>query len=105
MGLGTETERQAGRPAGATTPPAEPKRRPWREALPDLWALVAPRRRLLGLGLALMVVNRASGLVLPASTRFLIDDVIGRRRADLLGPLVGAVLAATALQGLTSFAL
>jgi subfamily B ATP-binding cassette protein MsbA len=52
-----------------------------------------------------MAVNRASGLVLPGSTKFLIDDVIGKRRTDLLLPLVGAVVAATAVQGLTSFAL
>jgi len=53
----------------------------------------------------LMAVNRVSGLVLPASTKFLIDDVVGKRRIDLLGPLIGAVLAATLLQGATSFAL
>jgi ABC-type multidrug transport system fused ATPase/permease subunit len=52
-----------------------------------------------------MGVNRASGLVLPGSTKFLIDDVIGHRRTDLLLPLVGAVVAATVVQGLTSFAL
>ncbi len=52
-----------------------------------------------------MAVNRAAGLVLPGSTKFLIDDVIGRRRTDLLLPLVGAVVAATVVQGLTSFSL
>ena len=46
-----------------------------------------------------------SGLVLPASTKFLIDDVIGKRRTDLLLPLVCAVVAATVVQGVTSFAL
>jgi subfamily B ATP-binding cassette protein MsbA len=52
-----------------------------------------------------MVVNRLSGLVLPASTKFLIDDIIARQRGELLGPLVLAVVVATALQGVTSFAL
>ena len=56
-------------------------------------------------GLLLIAVNRVCGLVLPASTKFLIDDVIGQRRADLLPPLVGAVVAATLLQGITSFGL
>jgi subfamily B ATP-binding cassette protein MsbA len=56
-------------------------------------------------GLGLMAVNRAAGLVLPGSTKFLIDDVIGHRRTDLLLPLVAAVVAATVLQGLTSFSL
>jgi subfamily B ATP-binding cassette protein MsbA len=52
-----------------------------------------------------MLVNRVSGLVLPASTKFLIDDVIGKRQANLLWPIVGAVVAATLVQGTTSFAL
>jgi subfamily B ATP-binding cassette protein MsbA len=76
-----------------------------RALLPDLWALVRPRRGLLGLGLVLMGVNRASGLVLPGSTKFLIDDVVGRRQVDLLLPLVAVVVAATLVQGVTSFAL
>src|SRR5687767_2001976 len=67
--------------------------------------LVRPRRRLLAGGLVLMVVNRVSGLVLPASTKYLIDDIIGKRQGDLLLPLIGAVVAATAIQGATSFAL
>jgi len=52
-----------------------------------------------------MAVNRLSGLVLPGSTKFLVDDVIGARRIDLLGSLLGGVLAATVVQGATSFAL
>jgi subfamily B ATP-binding cassette protein MsbA len=74
-------------------------------ALPEIWRLVRPRRGLLLLGLGLMAVNRVSGLVLPASTKFLVDDVIGKRHLGVLYPLVGAVLAATLIQGLTSFAL
>jgi subfamily B ATP-binding cassette protein MsbA len=68
-------------------------------------ALVRPRRGLLAAGLVLIAVNRVCGLVLPASTKFLVDDVIGARRADLLLPLVGAVVAATLVQGVTSFGL
>ena len=52
-----------------------------------------------------MAVNRVAGLVLPASTKFLVDDVIGRRELQWLAPLVGAVVAATLVQGVTSFAL
>ena len=52
-----------------------------------------------------MVINRITGLVLPASTKFLVDDVIGKHRASLLMPLVGIVLISTLIQGLTSFAL
>ena len=79
------------------------------ERLRALWPLIGelvrPRRGLLAIGFGLMVVNRLSGLVLPASTKFLIDDIIAHQRQGLLAPLVLAVLLATALQGATSFAL
>jgi ABC-type multidrug transport system fused ATPase/permease subunit len=52
-----------------------------------------------------MGVNRVSGLVLPASTKYLIDDVIGKRQVHFLGIIVLVVVAATAVQGLTSFLL
>jgi ABC-type multidrug transport system fused ATPase/permease subunit len=76
-----------------------------RAILPDIWELLKPRRWQLALGLLLIAVSRAAGLVLPASTKYLIDDVIGKRRLELLGPLAAVVLAATALQGATSYAL
>jgi len=43
--------------------------------------------------------------VLPASTKYLVDNVISKRQIQLLTPIVLAVLAATVLQGLTSFTL
>ncbi|HMK31382.1 MAG TPA: ABC transporter ATP-binding protein, partial [Terriglobales bacterium] len=64
-----------------------------------------PRKWLLALGLLLMAVNRVSGLVLPYSTRFLIDNVVSKRQVQLLLPIVSAVLLATLIQGATSFAL
>ena len=76
-----------------------------RTLLPDIWALVRPRRGLIALGFILMAINRSSGLVLPYSTRYFIDDIIGKQNASMLVPLVLAVLGATALQGVTSFAL
>jgi subfamily B ATP-binding cassette protein MsbA len=51
------------------------------------------------------MINRVAGLVLPSSTKFLIDDVVQKRRVDLLMPLVTAVGAAVAVQAITSFAL
>jgi subfamily B ATP-binding cassette protein MsbA len=51
------------------------------------------------------VVSRLSGLVLPMSSRYLIDDVIGKHNASMLLPLVLAVLGATALQGVSQFTL
>jgi len=64
-----------------------------------------PRRGILAFALVLMAVSRAAGLVLPVSTRYFIDDVIGRGRVEWLLPLVAAVLAATAVQGLSAYAL
>jgi subfamily B ATP-binding cassette protein MsbA len=73
----------------------------WQEARELIWA----RRGRLGLGLSLMLVNRLAGLVLPATSKYLIDDVIGKQRAELLMPLAFAAGAATLIQAVTSFAL
>src|SRR5438132_8712595 len=72
---------------------------------PDVWALIRPRRGLLALGFALMAVNRVAGLVLPAASKFLIDDIILNHQRRLLLPLVIAVVTATLVQGVTSFSL
>jgi ABC-type multidrug transport system fused ATPase/permease subunit len=89
----------------ATGPSNPAKKTEIFKALPEILQLIRPRRALLALGLLLMVVNRVSGLVLPASTKYLVDDVIGKRHYQLLYPLVGVVLLATVIQGVTSFAL
>ncbi|MGH9394841.1 MAG: ABC transporter ATP-binding protein [Terriglobales bacterium] len=79
--------------------------KPLRVAWPHIWELLRPRWSLLLGGFALMVVNRVCGLVLPTSTKYLIDWVINQRRVDLLLPILGVVVAATALQGGTTYAL
>ena len=76
-----------------------------RALLPDVWALVRPRRGLLAFGMVLMAINRVSGLVLPASTKYLVDDIIGKREYYLLRPLILAVMGATLIQGITSYGL
>jgi ABC-type multidrug transport system fused ATPase/permease subunit len=73
----------------------------WAEARELVWA----HRGRLGLGLVLMLINRLAGLVLPASSKFLIDDVIGQGRAELLVPLALAAGAATVVDAATAFAL
>ncbi|HEX6927126.1 MAG TPA: ABC transporter ATP-binding protein [Longimicrobiaceae bacterium] len=85
-------------PTGAT------KKRPsaavvWREARD----LLREHRKHLAIGFLLMLVSRAAGLVTPASSKYFLDDVIGRGRTDLLLPLAGAVGAATLVQALTAF--
>jgi len=76
-----------------------------RAIIPTVWELMRPRRGLLALGFLLMVINRVSGLVLPYSTKFLVDNVIIKRHAEMLRPLVLLVLLATIIQGITSFSL
>jgi ABC-type multidrug transport system fused ATPase/permease subunit len=93
------TEKDAKAPAKS-----EKRKNAWK-SLPDVIALIKPRRGLLALGFVLMAINRVAGLVLPVSTKYLIDNVIGKRQIQLLTPLVLAVLAATVVQGLTSFTL
>src|SRR5256885_6757138 len=92
---------------GAKVPekPKKPTFQKLKTVWPDLWELIRPRRALLAVGFVLMVINRVAGLVLPASTKFLVDDIIHKHHIGLLTPLLVAVLLATAIQGVTSFAL
>ncbi len=84
-------------------PPKRPTnfKNAWVEARELVWA----HRARLALGLVLMLANRLAGLVLPATSKFLIDDVIGRGRADLLMPLAFAAGAATLIDAATAFSL
>jgi len=85
------------------TKPAKSQR--LKAVLPEVWKLMRPRRWLLALGFVLMVINRVAALVLPYSTKFLIDTVINKHHIEQLRPLVLLVLAATLIQGITSFSL
>ena len=76
-----------------------------RSALPLLKELVRPRRRLLSFVMALTLIKSVAGLALPASTKYLVDNVMLKHQVRLLTPLVLAVLAATIIQGVTSFTL
>jgi subfamily B ATP-binding cassette protein MsbA len=76
-------------------------KRAWREAR----ELMGQHKRSLAIGFSLMLVNRLAGLVLPASSKFLIDDVIGKHNARMLLPLAAAALGATIVQAITGFAL
>jgi ABC-type multidrug transport system fused ATPase/permease subunit len=76
-----------------------------RELWPDIREMMRPRRKILAIGFLLMIISKVCGLVLPASTKYLIDNVIGKHQLQLLAPLVLAVLAATVIQGVTGFAI
>src|SRR5262245_20399816 len=73
----------------------------WEEAR----ALVWKHRNRLAIGLGLMVISRLAGLVLPTSTKYLMDDVVGQQNWDLLPTLALAVAAATLVESVTSFTL
>ncbi len=73
----------------------------WREARQLIWQ----HRSRLAIGLLLMLVSRLAGLVLPWSSRYLIDQVVGQKRADLLGVIAAAVGVAAIVQAIASFGL
>jgi subfamily B ATP-binding cassette protein MsbA len=73
----------------------------WREAKALIWS----HRRRLTIGLVLMLIGRLAGLVLPASSKWLIDEVLGNGRTELLMPLALAAGVATLIQAVTSFGL
>jgi subfamily B ATP-binding cassette protein MsbA len=89
-------------PRGRSKP--EKSKGAWK-LLPDVWELIEPRKAVLALGFGLMLINRVAGLVLPGSTKFLIDNVIGKHQRQLLVPIILAVVCATLVQGVTSFSL
>jgi len=76
-----------------------------RSVWPDLREMILPRRGLLIASFFLMVINRVSGLVLPISTKTMVDRIIGAHNERLLGPMVLAIVLATMIQGVTSFSL
>ena len=73
----------------------------WVEARELVWI----HRSRLAVGLTLMLVNRLAGLVLPASSKYLIDDVIANQRSELLLTLALAIGLAAAVQAVTGCAL
>jgi len=76
-----------------------------RDIWPEIWALVKPRRMLLVVCFFLMLINRSCGLVLPGMLRPLIDLVMNQRMIDRLPGIVLTVVAATIMQGVSSYAL
>jgi ABC-type multidrug transport system fused ATPase/permease subunit len=90
-------------PKPPTDKPAAPVR--LKALLPEVWALMKPRRMQLLAGGGLMVINRVCGLALPVSTKFLIGNVMVKGQSELLLPIVLGVLGATLIQAVTSYSL
>jgi subfamily B ATP-binding cassette protein MsbA len=73
----------------------------WREFRELLWV----HRQRLTIGLTLMMISRLAGIVLPALSKYVIDEVIGNKRVELLLPIALIAGAATIVQAITSFGL
>ncbi|MCU1349205.1 MAG: putative multidrug export ATP-binding/permease protein [Acidobacteria bacterium] len=72
-----------------------------RDAKEIIWRA---RGRLL-LGLPLMLINRLSGIVIPGTTKYVIDNVIGKRQYDLLWIIVAIAGTAAIVGAVTDYAL
>ena len=89
---------------GKTDKRAEKKKLAWK-SLPEAWALLKPRKGILALGFLLIMVNRVAGFALPAATKVVFDNIIQKHQVQLLIPVVLGVIAATLIQGASSFTL
>jgi ABC-type multidrug transport system fused ATPase/permease subunit len=84
--------------------PVKKKKVNYANAWAEAKVLMARHRGSLAIGFVLMLISRLAGLVLPTSTKFLVDTVIGKHRTDLLVPIAAAIGGATVVQAITSFA-
>ncbi|WP_179020247.1 ABC transporter ATP-binding protein [Winogradskyella forsetii] len=67
--------------------------------------IIWPRRKLVFIGLILIVIRSLSGLILPWQSKALLDDVVPNKDFDGLYTLIGIVIAAILVQAVTSFLL
>jgi subfamily B ATP-binding cassette protein MsbA len=105
MGMSGRAERS---PHGRGGRAELPKRKPDLKRLwPQIKTLVAPRMGLLLAGMGLMVINRVAGLVLPYTSKPLLDTVLSplHPRPDLLPKIIAVVFTAMVVQAITSFSL
>jgi subfamily B ATP-binding cassette protein MsbA len=105
-GLSARAVRGGSKRAGAARPDDDKKKKlPFRVIARDALELVQARRGRLALGFGLLVASRLCGLVLPGVTKVLLDDVIGKHRAELLPRIILVAGVATLIQAVTGFAL
>ena len=67
--------------------------------------IIWPRKNILFVGLVLIVISRLSGLVLPWSTKYLMDDVVAKGNMEMLKLVLIAVAGAVLVQAVTSYIL
>jgi len=90
---------------GRTEEEKKKKAPPLRTILRDAGELVAARKGRLFLGFGTLFINRLAGFVIPFMPRYLLDEVLGKGRRELLPLLVLAAAGATLLQAITSYSL
>ena len=108
MGMSMRAERSGhGRGARAAQGDTPKKKPQLKKIWPQVRALVAPRAGLLVAGMALMVVNRVAGLVLPFLSKPLLDKVLSHDHPhpEWLPRIIGIVFAAMLVQAITSYSL
>ena len=88
-----------------TAPKPEKKPTNYKAAWAETRRLMWQHRGALSIGLVLMLINRLSGLVLPGSVKWIVDEVLTKGRLELLTPIAIAAGVATLLQASSSFAL
>lgn len=77
----------------------------WSDVWPQARELIWRYRKRMVLGFVLLIISRTAGMVLPASTKFLIDDVIGQGKDEYLKWIAIAAIGATTINAATSFTL
>ena len=108
-GASSRLPRAEGRRKGAASPDGDSEKKkkplPFKVILRDAAELVAARRGRLALGLAILILNRLASMVLPGTTKWLLDDVVGKGRREMLPILLGIAAGATLIQAITGFSL
>jgi ABC-type multidrug transport system fused ATPase/permease subunit len=64
-----------------------------------------PRRKIIGIGLILIVISRAAGLVLPWASKVFLDEVVDKSNIDLLWTLLIGITVSLLVQAITSYLL
>lgn len=88
--------------AATANEPKREKRMTWKRAF---WQFIWPRRKNVLIGLVLIIISRAAGLVLPGSTKYLMDNVVAHHDMGMLKILLIAVGVSLVVQSVTSYVL
>ncbi|MCC7501406.1 MAG: ABC transporter ATP-binding protein [Flavobacteriales bacterium] len=88
--------------AATANEPKRERRMTWKKAF---WQFIWPRRKNVFIGLVLIIISRAAGLVLPGSTKYLMDNVVAHHDMGMLKILLIAVGVSLVVQSVTSYLL